>query len=461
MNARKVNIKCFGCQMNKLDSTLVASALGRAGFAISGNVENADIVLINTCSVRRHAEQRVFSHLGHLKHIKQKRPELIVGVIGCMAQRLGVELFEHKAVDIVCGSTQIPKIPELINKALGKQCQSLAVTEQIRKPDNKNDKALDDFESAYSTAQQNLSSQAFVRIMRGCNKFCSYCVVPYVRGPEVSRNPKTIVEQAKRLSAQGVKQITLLGQAVNCYKYATCGKMYCLADVLYEISKISGIEWVKFITSYPTDIFYDQILQAMAGLTKVCNYLHMPAQCGSDKMLKAMNRKYSVNKYLELIERAKERVPGIEIAGDFIVGYPEESEEIFAGSVSLVKKVRYKNIFVFKYSPRPGTKAEKYAQDDISQEVKRRRNMELLAVQEEISGHLAGEFLGKTVRVLVEGPSKKAHLEAENKDNHYQLVGRTAEDWIVVFGGTKELAGEFVDVKITKTSPLTLFGELT
>jgi tRNA-2-methylthio-N6-dimethylallyladenosine synthase len=285
--------------------------------------------------------------------------------------------------------------------------------------------------------------------------------VPYVRGPEVSRPPAAIIEQIKRLAGNGVKMVTLLGQMINAYKYDSCGKTYCLADLLSMVSEIEGIEWIRFVTSYPAEESYEQILKAMAELPKVCNYLHIPAQSGSDKILKAMNRNYRASKYLELIDKAREIVPGIAISGDFMVGFPGETEEDFEKTVSLVQSARYKNCFIFKYSPRPGTAAEKQLQDTVPEEVKRERNIKLLAVQEEISDELAKQFLGKEVKVLVEGLSKKAGVNPCGGKSYPQLVGRTAEDWIVVFNGPVSLAGEFAKVKITRTSPLTLFGEMS
>ncbi|MHC4624571.1 MAG: tRNA (N6-isopentenyl adenosine(37)-C2)-methylthiotransferase MiaB, partial [Planctomycetota bacterium] len=457
MGARNVHIKSFGCQMNKLDTTLVTSALKKAGFTLTRTLKQADVVLINTCSVRDHAEQRALSHLGHLKHLKQNRPDLVVGVIGCMAQRLGSGLLEHEAVDVVCGPTQIPQITDLVNHALRQKQKALAVTEKIRHPTpNRDAHALENFESAYGAQDKQIPNQAFVRAMRGCNNFCTYCVVPYVRGPEVSRPPAAIIQQIKTLADQGVKQVTLLGQSINCYKYTTGEKTYCLADVLVMASDIDGIEWLKFITSYPSNQFFHEILQAMASLPKVCPYLHMPAQSGSDKILKAMNRRHTAGQYLELLDKARAVVPDIALSGDFIVGFPGESEEDFQATIDLVKKARYKNCFIFKYSPRPGTTADKRLQDNVPAEVKKRRNIELLAVQEKISDGLSRAFLGKTVKILVEGPSKKPHLNAAEAADRPQLVGRTAADYIVVFNGPESLTGRFAQVKITKTAPLTL-----
>ena len=455
----KVYLKTYGCQMNKLDTALVTSALKDAGFSLTNEAKEADAVLINTCSVREHAEQRVLSHLGHLKHIKESKPDMVVGVIGCMAQRLGAQLLEHNAVDIVCGPNQIPQIAELVTDALKEKKKGLAVTEKIRSAATDNE-TLERFESAYGIEDKAIPGQAFVRAMRGCNKFCTYCIVPYVRGPEDSRPPEAIIEQIRKLADNGVKLVTLLGQAVNAYKYKAGDKTYCLADLLYLASEVKGIEWIRFVTSYPQEEFFDEIMQAMAELPKVCNYLHMPAQSGSDKILKAMNRNYTAEQYLVMLDRAREVVPGIATASDFMVGFPGETEEDFEETVELVKKARYKNCFVFKYSPRPGTTADKRIEDNIPLDVKRQRNTKLLAMQEKISDELSREFLGKTVTVLVEGLSKKPHLDSAGGRDLPQLVGRTAEDWIVVFNGLEDLAGEFAKVTITKTSPLTLFGDL-
>jgi len=457
----KVFLQTYGCQMNKLDTTLVTESLQRAGYDLTNGIKDADIIVMNTCSVRRHAEEKVFSHLGHLKHLKENKPNLVVCVIGCMAQRLGAELLKSKAVDIVCGPTQIPQLTDLINKTLQQKQKSIAVTSQIRrKVSNGETQALEEFESVYDTDDKQLPNQAFVRVMHGCNKFCTYCIVPYVRGPEVSRPPNAIIEQVKKLAGQGVKLVTLLGQTVNSYKYTAGEKTYCLADLLYMAAQIDGIEWIRFVTSYPAEKFFDQICQAMADVPKVCKYLHIPAQSGSDKILKAMNRKYTAEQYLNLLDRAKSIAPGLAVAGDFIVGFPGETEDDFLATVDLLKKAQYKNCFIFKYSPRPDTIAEKNLPDDVPQEIKRKRNTELLTVQEKISGQLSSQFLNRQVKVLVEGLSKKPHLDTEKKIGLPQLIGRTAEDWIVVFNGTPDLAGRFAHIKITKTSPLTLFGEL-
>jgi tRNA-2-methylthio-N6-dimethylallyladenosine synthase len=444
--------------MNKLDTALVTAALKEDGFEIIDNVKDADVVLFNTCSVRDHAEQRVISHLGNLKHIKKQKPDLIVAVSGCMAQRLGGELFDNGTVDIVCGPGQIARLPDLIKHAMEKKGKQLSVSDAIRKAADNPE--LEEFESVYDRADKDIPGQAFVRAMRGCDNFCTYCIVPYVRGPETSRPINKIVEQVKRLADDGVKLVTLLGQAVNKYQYRAGEKTYTLADLLYKVSEIDGIEWLRFVTSYPRKEGFTELMQVMADSPKVCNYLHMPAQSGSDKILKAMNRRYTAQQYLELIDAAREIVPDISVAGDFIVGVPGETDDDFERTAELVKKARYKNCFVFKYSPRPGTTADKSLQDNIPEEIKKQRNYRLLEVQEKTSAELAKQFENKQVTVLVEGLSKKPHLNSAENDNNPQLVGRTADDWIVVFNGPASLTGQFARVNITRTSPLTLFGEL-
>jgi tRNA-2-methylthio-N6-dimethylallyladenosine synthase len=453
----KVHIKTFGCQMNKLDTNLVVNSFIQSGFELTDQPAEADIVLINTCSVRNHAEERVLSLLGHLKHIKKTNPQLVVAVFGCMAQRLKEDLLSHEAVNIVCGPLQIPELVNLIKRVIEQNTKLTAVSGDIRhnSPQQQSDQ-LDDFELLYDSAEDNLPAQAYVRVMRGCDKFCSYCVVPYVRGPEASRPPQKIITQVKKLADAGIKQVTLLGQTVNSYRYN--GSSF--ADLLYEVSKIDGIEWIKFVTCYPKN-FDERIFHAMVDLPKVCRYLHIPAQSGSDRILKAMNRGYTCSQYLEIIDKAREIVSDIAIAGDFIVGFPSETDEDFQKSIELVEKAQYKNCFIFKYSPRPGTRADDKLADNVPMEVKKQRNIELLAVQEKISEDLNKTFIGKTVKVLVEGTSKKSHLDkAENQGRSPQLIGRTAGDYIMVFDGPADLAGQFVDINITKTSALTLFGKI-
>jgi len=362
--------------MNKLDSALVQAALKDAGFEITDDEKKADAVLINTCSVREHAEQRVLSNLGHLKHIKENRAELVVAVFGCMAQRLGKQLLDHPAVNIVCGPGQIPKIVDFVKEALTENKKTVAITDNIRKASPENAE-LENFECVYDSDDKAITGQAFVRVMRGCNNFCSYCIVPYVRGPEVSRPPEKIIEQLKKLAGEGIKQVTLLGQAVNFYKYESGDKTYRLSDILEMVNDIEGIEWIRFVTNYPSEDDFVRICEAMRDLPKVCHHLHMPAQSGSDKILAKMNRRYTAKQYLDLIETARDIVPQIAVASDFIVGFPDETDQDFQKIIELVNKARFKNCFIFKYSPRPGTAGEKQFEDNVPAEIKRQRNIEL------------------------------------------------------------------------------------
>ncbi len=445
--------------MNKLDSALVTSALEDAGYALTPTAKDADLVLINTCSVRDHAEQRVLSHLGHLKHLKQARPQVVVGILGCMAQRLGETLLAHEAVDLVCGPAQIPHIVDLCEKVFVERGKQIDITPHIRQ-DAPTHPDLEVFETIHDGEGKQIPGQAFVRIMRGCNNFCTYCIVPYVRGPEVSRPPEKILDQIKGLAHAGVRQVTLLGQTVNAYHHRRDEQEIHLADLLARVHEIDGIEWIRFVTSYPTPDHFSPILQAMADLPKVCPYLHLPAQSGSDKILKAMNRHYTAQAYLDMLAEARRVVPGLAVAGDFIVGFPGETEQDFEQTVTLVRQARYKNCFVFKYSPRPGTTSDKRLEDTLPMATKQARNVALLAEQETISQALAQNQVGQTVKVLVEGLSKKPHLNAAASQNLPQLVGRTASDWIVVFNGSPTLAGGFAEVTIEKAGPLTLFGRL-
>ena len=435
------------------------------GYHPINDAGTADVIIFNTCSVRHHAEEKVISKIAQLRHRRPGRTgaavdcpdkaqdEPIVAVIGCMAQRLGQQLLDtYEQVDIVCGPSQLHRLGELLGDGGG-----LALN------DPADEDRAEELDRARTTVATETSFMAYLRIMRGCNKYCRYCVVPYVRGPERSRPFNHIRDEAVRLVNAGVKEITLLGQTVNSYHYREDGQSYHLADVLEKLHEIEGLRRLRFVTSYPGD-FDRRIFEVMAQLPKVCNYLHLPAQSGSDRILKEMNRRYTAGEYIELIEHARQLVPDIAIAGDFIVGYCGENEQDFEATRSLMIKVRYKNCFIFKYSPRPGTSAERRLEDDVPYEVKKQRNHELLKLQNEISLQDNQRFIGQAVEVLVEGPSKKPHLdriEGASSDRQLQLVGRTGGDHIVVFQGNRDLIGQLIDVKVTKASALTLFAQLT
>jgi len=450
-------IETMGCQMNKLDSELVAGQLQNIGYHPTDDPTEAAVIIFNTCSVRQHAEDKVISKIGQLRRRHQQQKDLILAVIGCMAQRLGQELLDsHQQVDIVCGPGQIHQLSKMIADIQNQRQRLL----------NLNDPAENEKLENLDTSRQHHDSpipfMAYVRVMRGCNNFCSYCIVPYVRGRERSRPIEHIVDECRRLTENGVKEITLLGQTVNSYKYQNDNQTFTLADVMENIHDRPGLARIRFVTDYPRN-FDERILHAMADLPKVCEYLHIPAQSGSDRILKAMNRHYTADDYSELIQKARDIVPGITIAGDFIVGYCNEDDQDFNNTKALVQKIRYKNCFIFKYSPRPGTRADDKMIDNVPDPIKRQRNIELLELQNQISYEDNQKLIGKTVEILVEGPSKKPHLnipkdQLDPENPLLQLTGRTPGDQIVVFNGTRNLIGQIINTKIEKASALTLFG---
>lgn len=431
---KRVFIETFGCQMNKLDSELSLGLLLDSGYEAAKDAEEADIVLFNTCSVRKHAEDRVYSRIGALKSRKLVNCGLVIGVLGCMGQKDGEEIFRRMPhVDLVCGTRMFSMLPSLLEEVERNGKHLLAIEEDKVVSFNR------------SVSHRPNKYQAYVSIMRGCNHFCSYCIVPYVRGREVSRPMEDIVDEAKCLAQDGCKEITLLGQNVNSYGHdSEQGNLACL---LKEINQIDGLEKVRFVTSHPKDMTI-KVLEAMGSLPKVCKHLHMPAQSGSDRVLKRMHRLYTATYYRELTERAKKLVPGISIAGDFIVGFPGETDEEFEETVNLMKDIRYQSCFIFKYSPRPGTKAAELT-DDVPEEIKKERNQILLELQKEISTEENKKMIGKAVEVLVEGSSKS---------DKKRLTGRTRQNQIVVFDGPSNLAGKLINVTVYDSTDLTLFA---
>jgi len=431
----RVFIHAFGCQMNKLDAELALSALWRAGYEEAATPEEADVVLYNTCSVRAHAEERVYSNVGKLKSLKRRKPRLIIGILGCMAQKDGEKIFERLPhVDLVCGTREFPRIAELIEEA------------------RRADRVLACSEDAAVSEAREISvrpnrRQAFLSILRGCDNYCAYCVVPAVRGPEISRPAVEVVDEAKRLADDGCREITLLGQNVNSYGKSFTPPTAALADLLARLDRIAGLARVRFVTSHPKDMSRE-ILEAVRDLPTVCEHLHMPAQSGSDRVLAAMNRRYTASGYRDLVALARELVPGIAIASDFIVGFPGETAAEFDETAALVRDVRFQNSFVFKYSTRPGTAAAKLA-DDVPWEEKRRRNLALLEIQSAIQLEENRKFIGQEAEVLVEGPS---HRDAS------RLTGRLRTNQIAVFEGPQTLAGELVRVRVESATPLTLAG---
>ncbi len=459
---KKLYIETVGCQMNMLDSELVVGRLRQEGYVLTDEINEADAILFNTCSVRQHAEDKIYSALGRLKRLKERRPEVAIGVLGCMAQK-DQQLVLRRApfVDLVVGPGQLARVPELLAKAREEKTPQLAVS--LARNAGSRAEVTDSFETydpAREPALRPSPFQAFVRIMMGCDKFCTFCIVPSVRGPEQSRPPEAILEESRRLVDAGVVEITLLGQTVNSYKYrAAAGRLWKLSDLLERVHDLDGLRRLRFVTSYPRDMT-DDLLQAVRDLPKVSKYLHVPAQSGCDEVLKRMKRLYTVAEYDAMLGRIHEMIPGAAVSSDFIVGFCGETEASFQKSVALLERSRFKNSFIFKYSTRPGTKADALYPDDVPDEVKRRRNNELLAAQAAISLEDNQPFVGQTVEVLVEGPSKTAALGATVPSAALQLAGRTWCDRIVVFDGPERLIGRFVPVEIAGASPVTLFGQV-
>jgi tRNA-2-methylthio-N6-dimethylallyladenosine synthase len=457
---KKLYIETVGCQMNVLDSELVVGILRNEGYELTEDINQADTVLYNTCSVRQHAEDKTYSALGRIKRLKKQRPEVSIGVLGCMAQKdQGLILKRAPHVDVVIGPGQLARVPELLAKAKEDGAPQVAVS-LARNAGSKDavTASFAEYDPLRDPEMRPSPFQAYVRIMMGCDKFCTYCIVPAVRGPEQSRPPETIFAEARQLADQGVTEITLLGQTVNSYKHKMPdGRGWRLSDLLAGLQEIAGLKRIKFITNFPNDMT-DDLLEAVRDLPKVSRYLHVPAQSGCDQVLKRMKRLYTVALYDDMMSRIRETIPDVAVSSDFIVGFCGESDESFKRSIELVERSRFKNSFIFKYSPRPGTKAHDLYADDVPDEVKRRRNNELLAVQTAISREDNRPMIGRTVEVLVEGPSKSA--ASLGGVGPLQLTGRTWCDRIVVFAGNERLIGRFVPVRVVDATAVTLFGEV-
>ena len=487
---RKLYLETFGCQMNALDSELVLGQLRAHGYESVDDRADADVILFNTCSVREHAEQKVWSRLGELRDRKKHDPGVIIGVIGCMAERDGKTIFQrYPHIDILCGPGELDKLATLVHNAALTSATPQARTRQVAlmgaatRRSSTLAAAEDHLElldlSRSISAQDNLS-QAYVRITRGCNKFCTYCVVPYTRGPEVHRPPDNIIDEVRRLADAGAREVTLLGQTINHYHFDHGdGRRTTFAELLYRVHESAPhLPRLRFVTSFPRD-FTDEALQAMRDCPRICRYLHVPAQHGSDRILKLMNRGYTAGQYREFVARARSMMPDICLASDFIVGFPTETEEEFRQSVDLIRHCRFKNSFIFKYSPRPGTVAIDRFADDVPEDFKKRRNNELLAVQQEVCSANNRQMIGKTVQVLVEGQSKLVNKPAYPKapggvelawerrqrqtapadSSIVQLVGRTGGDQIVAFDGDLSLTGQLLDVEIIDARNMTLFAK--
>lgn len=459
---KKVFLTTYGCQMNVLDSELVQGQLESLGYGFVDSATEADVVLLNTCSVREVAEHKIWSALGRLGIQKERtNPNLVVGILGCMAEREG-EGFLKRAplVDIICGPSNLDELPLLVHNAVANKEIQVSLSGHNSRRSATLEAAGDQLENldlSRSFSPSQGTNQAYVRITRGCNKFCSFCVVPFTRGPEVHRPAQHIVDEVKRLADSGVVEVTLLGQTVNHYNSTEGGSTTSFAELLRRVhDEVPELARLRFITSYPRD-FTDEALDVMAASPRICKYLHIPAQSGSNTMLKKMNRGYTVEEYYELLDRARARMPDIRLAGDMIVGFPTETEEDHAQSMELLRRAQYKSCFIFKYSPRPGTVSSRRLEDDIPEEIKKRRNQELLELQGTISQQLHGAYTGRVFDVLVESESKlrstpepgtvQLGWEAKKPSEMTRLVGRTEGDEIVIFDGPRALIGSMTPVR--------------
>lgn len=421
----------YGCQQNENDSERIRGMLLEMGYTITSDNSEPDVIIFNTCAVRDNAEQRVYGNIGALKALKEKKPDMLIGICGCMAQQQHVaqhikKRFGH--VDFVFGTHVLHRLPQILHSCLQQRVFDVEETEGViveNLPHNR-----------LSTVVSTVS------IMYGCDNFCSYCVVPYVRGRERSREPQDIISEIDGLAAQGCKEVTLLGQNVNSYSKLD------FAELLNLVSEIDGIERVRFISSHPKDIT-DRLIDAMADNPKICKQIHLPFQAGSNNVLSDMNRRYTKEQYLDIIKKAKEKIPNIALTSDIIVGFPTETNEDFEHTLDVVKKVEFDMLFTFIYSKRKGTPAENMTPVLTSEEIKRNFDR-LLQVQNEISNRKNKMLEGTVQKVLVEGTSK---------NNENALTGRTDGAKIVNFIGDKSLIGEFVDIKITSAATWSLTGE--
>lgn len=435
---QKAAVITYGCQQNVSDSEILKGMLLQMGFEFCEKAADADVVIFNTCAVREHAELKVYGNIGALKQVKRKRPNMRIAVCGCMMQQESVQneiKTKYRHVDIVFGPSLIFKFPEMLFNSINDRKKTFELTEVLEIVEN-------------MPIERTENNKAWVTVMYGCNNFCSYCIVPYLRGRERSRQPENIINEVKSLVADGYKDITLLGQNVNSY-----GKdletEYDFSDLLCDLNKIEGDFWIRFMTSHPKDCSI-KLIDTMASCEKVCKQLHLPFQAGNDRVLKEMNRRYTSEQYLQLINYAKEKMPDITLTSDVIVGFPGETYQEFCDTVKLLKAVEFDNLFTFIYSRRNGTPAAKM-ENQIPAEEKSQRFNELLNALHPISKMKNDLLLGKTLKVFVESVSKT---------NENVLTAKTEGGKTVDFEGSKELIGQFVKVKIIESKTWFLLGEL-
>lgn len=433
MKNGSVYIETYGCQMNFADTEIILGVLKKQGYTVAQNPEDADIILLNTCSIRDNAEQRIYGRLGNLKNLKTKKPELVLGILGCMAERLRKDLIEEKKiVDVVVGPDEYRRLPEYIDVAFN---GDKGIGVKLSRTET-----YDDIEPH---REDGLS--AWISVMRGCDKFCTFCVVPFTRGRERSRSLNSIVKEIEDLSARGFKEVTLLGQNVNSYRDGEND----FADLLAASAKVDPSMRIRFTTSHPQDLS-DKLLYTIAEHQNICNYIHLPVQSGSNRILELMNRTYTIEHYLNLIEKAKKIIPGVSFSTDIIAGFPTETWEDHLATLEVMRQVRYDGAYMFKYSPREGTKSYKMG-DDIPEEVKTKRLQEIIDLQQQISYEINQNLIGKEEIVLIEGFSRKS-------DDF--LSGRTDTNKVTIIPAQSDIKpGDYVRVKINKATSATLFGE--
>ncbi len=434
---KKLFIETYGCQMNVADSEVVASILSDE-YEMTEEERTADLILINTCSVRDNAEQRIHRRLRELGAIKRGRPGMLIGLLGCMAERLKDKLLqEEPALDLIAGPDAYRTLPELIHRAAeGEEAYNVTLSRE------------ETYDDIMPTRYAANGVSGFISIMRGCDNFCSYCVVPFTRGRERSRNPQTILSEAKQLLADGYKEVTLLGQNVNSYRYETADGTVTFANLMELVAQLSPTLRVRFATSHPKDIS-DELLHVMARYPNICQYIHLPVQAGSTSMLQRMHRVYSREKYLERIAAIRRILPDCAIATDIIAGFCGETEEEHQATLSIMKEVGYSAAYMFKYSVRDNTYAATHYPDDVPDEVKTKRLEEIIELQQSLSLASNEQDVGKTVEVLVEGTSKRSEE---------QLFGRTSQNKVVIFPRGNHQKGDYVMVTVTFCTAATLIG---
>ena len=438
---KKLFIETYGCQMNVADSEVVASIMQMAGYSVCDSLDEADAVFMNTCSIRDNAEQKIINRLEFFHAMNNKRGkknQLIVGVLGCMAERAKQDLIDNHHVDLVVGPDAYLSLPELI-----------AAVEAGEKAINVELSTTETYRDVIPSRICGNHISGFVSIMRGCNNFCHYCIVPYTRGRERSRDVESILNEVRDLSAKGYKEVTLLGQNVNSYRFEKDGEIINFPTLLRTVAEAVPNMRVRFTTSHPKDMS-DETLQVIADVPNVCKHIHLPVQSGSSRILKLMNRKYTREWYLDRVAAIRRIIPDCGLSTDIFSGYHSETEEDHQESLSLMRECGYDSAFMFKYSERPGTYASKHLPDDISEEIKIRRLNEIIELQNQLSAESNAKDVGKVFEVMVEGVSKRSKE---------QLFGRTQQNKVVVFNRGNHRIGDFVMVKVTASSSATLIGE--